>query len=235
VGGPPLQSDGATHEIPFVAAIPYPTKALATTPREKRIQQAVFSIKGTGQMFSREKALGWLSDFVKKHSKYFEEFLHRDALLVPVPGHAPTGTALSSANCAGFAVAEELVRQGLGQRICPAITRTKEVVSGRAAGRGKRPSVATHLESLSATAVGVGDSAIVLVDDNVTQGSTAIAALFALRAAGLRGEVRLFAASYTCAGATPEVALPLRGTVAFREGSTHAVRHDADSTAVDAT
>jgi hypothetical protein len=91
-------------------------------------------------------------------------------MLVPVPG---AGLTKPNSVWPSKRVCEELVRHGLGDDILPVVTRTTAVP--KSAGSRARPSLKTHVESLSVQPGLTPPTRLIVVDDVVTSGTTMLA------------------------------------------------------------
>ena len=124
-----------------------------------------------------------------------------DVTLVPMPRSAPL---LAGALWPAEKICQSILEAGLAARIAPALKRRTAVPKSATSARGERPSVLTHYDSLEADSLLHVGSRIVLVDDVVTKGSTAIAAASRLAEAYPDAEISLFALIRT-KGLVPEI------------------------------
>lgn len=106
------------------------------------------------------------------------EVLGPDVVLVPVPGHAPIPPKAKSHNWASRDIAHAVCEAGLGSEVVTAVTRRVKVPKSAFTAPEKRPTAATHFESmaLELDLVLQGADRITLIDDVVTRGATMLAA-----------------------------------------------------------
>jgi hypothetical protein len=91
-------------------------------------------------------------------------------VLVPVPG---SGLTKPNTVWPAKRLCEELIRQGFGEGVLAALTRV--VAVPKSAGRTERPSLSTHVASLSVQKSLRPPTRLLVVDDVVTTGSTMMA------------------------------------------------------------
>jgi hypothetical protein len=140
-------------------------------------------------------------------------FFPATAVLVPVPGSAPSAWGATTAS---GRLAAALSEQGLGNAIWFGLRRVRAVRKSATAAPGARPSIAAHVETMVIDPVGVPDAShLVLIDDVVTKGRTLLAAALRLREVFPRAELRAFALLRT-AGYAPvpdECFMPCTGKI----------------------
>jgi hypothetical protein len=137
------------------------------------------------------------------------KFLGLDVTLVPMPRSAPL---VAGGLWPAEKIAQEMLAANLAGRLVPALARATAVPKSSRAQPGGRPGVSQHYESLIAQPmVGAGNN-IVIVDDVVTKGSTALAAGTRLAEVFPQATVRLFALVRT-KGLVPEVDRILEPTI----------------------
>jgi hypothetical protein len=117
-----------------------------------------------------------------------------DVTLIPMPRSAPL---VAGALWPAHKICESLVARGIAMQVVPALERATAVPKSARAAPGERPIVAKHYESLLAHARVDVTNRIVLVDDVVTKGATAIAAASRLEEAYPDAEIALFSAIRT--------------------------------------
>lgn len=118
-------------------------------------------------------------------SDFFE-----DAVLVPIPRSSPL---LKGAVFPAKVIAEGLVSRGLGTSVIECLSRVKVIPkSSSQFSAESRNSVEVHLESLAAEPRIFGESYIVLVDDVLTLGRTAMACAIKLMELYPDKKIRIF-------------------------------------------
>ena len=133
--------------------------------------------------------------------------------LVPMPRSAPlvSGVALWPAERVCLAIRDG----GVDVRIAPILRRKKAVAKSATAAPGERPKVSIHYESMEAERrLEIGNH-LVIVDDVVTKGNTALAAAARLAEAYPKARISLFALIRT-KGLVPEIERiiePVVGTI----------------------
>jgi adenine/guanine phosphoribosyltransferase-like PRPP-binding protein len=177
------------HELRVQAAFPYIPKRFLETDEDRLIQKVALAVKTASYIL--------LAEQIAKGEASCPEVLGSDRWLVPLPSSKANRVV---ARLPTATLAASLVARGLGDRVVTFVDRTADVEpahTARSEGRSP-PTVQDHITSLRAV---LGDLPVgvplTLVDDIVSTGSTAMAALQVLRAAGFEGDVRLFAAAHT--------------------------------------
>jgi len=133
--------------------------------------------------------VGCMVEFMARE-RLFQHLFAGEAILVPVPGSAPSCTA----PWAAWQVAMALRELGLARVVWAGLERRYPVRKSATALVGARPSVRQHFESFS-----VGPpphpipKKIILVDDVITKGRTLMAAAARLRYELPHADVRAFA------------------------------------------
>jgi predicted amidophosphoribosyltransferase len=126
------------------------------------------------------------------HRGFLAAFLGPDVTLVPVPRSAPQpirggGPVLWVPR----RICEALVAAGLGAAVVPCVERVTAVQKSATAGRGARPNIAQHIESMRVQLASAGDR-ITLVDDVVTRGATLFGAASLVAGTFPSADVRAF-------------------------------------------
>jgi predicted amidophosphoribosyltransferase len=145
------------------------------------------------------------------------ELLSPEATLVPMPRNAPFPPKADSVLWVPLRICTALLAEGLGVRILTSLERTEAVQKSAFAGLGGRPSAQRHYETLRATPEVAPPAHVVVVDDVITKGATAIAAVSRVREMMPDADVRVFALVRTC-GLVPEIDRiiePILGTVSW--------------------
>lgn len=144
----------------------------------------------------------------------FRQFLGNNETLVPVPRSSPLqeGSLWPS-----LVIAEIFMEGGYGGVILPCVSRITAVRKSSTAGRGNRPTVTEHYESLSVDSSLFQPTSVTLVDDVLTKGSTVFACAMRLHEAFPEAEIRAFAMIRT-QGLVPEITQivdPSIGTITY--------------------
>jgi hypothetical protein len=184
--------------IALLASLPY-ASFLIYSPRgtsdiSRQSQNVCLSVKRDGlQPSGRPLIDAVVERLATGHRGVFAAFLGPDVILVPVPRSAPMpskggGPVLWVPR----RICEALVATGLGSAVVPCVERVTAVPKSASAGRGGRPSIAKHIESMRVLPELHGDR-ITLVDDVVTKGATLFAAASLIAGAFPHADVRAFA------------------------------------------
>jgi hypothetical protein len=121
-------------------------------------------------------------------------FFGADVVLVPMPRSAPL---VSGALWPAERICQSILHVGLAVATIPALERRVAVPKSSRAQPGERPSVSQHYESFRAHNRTDVTDRILIVDDVVTKGSTALAAASRLTEVYPKADIRLFAAIRT--------------------------------------
>jgi hypothetical protein len=132
------------------------------------------------------------------------QLLSPDAGLVPMPRSAPFRPGEADVLWVPRRICEALVAAGFGGSVLPCLTRTRAVQKSAYAAPGERPSLITHYRSLQADHVLAAPERLVIVDDVITKGATALAAASRVVEEIPDADVRVFALVRTC-GFVPDV------------------------------
>lgn len=121
--------------------------------------------------------------------------------LVPMPRSAPL---ISGALWPADRIAGAITSAGLGAQVVPALERMFAVPKSARAAPGERPPISLQYESLRAHSMVDVSDRILLVDDVVTKGATAIAAISRLAEIYPEARISLFATILT-KGLVPDI------------------------------
>ncbi|WP_438423198.1 phosphoribosyltransferase [Aquimarina macrocephali] len=108
-----------------------------------------------------------------KNIPILTDFFNEDAVLIPIPRSSliTEGTLWPTK-----VIAEELVKNGIGQEISTCLKRVTPVAkSSFQNGADNRPSVQNHYDSLEVEPIMITSTSIILIDDILTLGRTALA------------------------------------------------------------
>jgi hypothetical protein len=141
-----------------------------------------------------------LRDHVSR-GEVLESLLGPDVTLVPMPRSAPL---VSGALWPAQKICDAIIQVGLAAQSTPVLERVTAVTKSAGAGPGERPHVSQHYESLRASVRIDVSHRIVLIDDVLTKGSTAIAAASRLAEAYPNTQITLFSVIRT-KGMVPEI------------------------------
>ena len=155
-------------------------------------------------------------------------FFDRDAVLIPMPG-----SALAKANTvsATRSICMALVNAGLGGRVWPCLRRTESIPKSAFAAPGERPNATRHYESMTVEVPmhEAAPTSILLVDDVVTRGATAMGAAARLHEAFPDAAIQLFAIARTDPIDT-EFYDPCLGAITIQPNGWYLKRHNHDVT-----
>lgn len=201
-------------ELTFGSYLVYPSRA--DTDETARYKEAILSIKT--DRFVHGQNMRWPEYTARRlHEKSpgtaLEGFFGEDSILVPLPR---SGLLQKNALWPAKRIAEELVKCGLGQRVEPIVQR--ETAMRKSATSEGRPSPAEHLKSFSRV-LPVQPPKIVLVDDIITRGSTALAAAWAILEAMPEAEVKSFAIARTIGDEPADIVDIVVGKVVHEGGN----------------
>lgn len=189
-------------KMPTFAAFPYYPKAVALTEDQKRLQGVLYSIKngGTLRNVHSGKTGSATEMFCKLIAKDFDAtlatFLNIETALVPIPSSTAIGLR-TAAEWPCRAISEQFQTRGLGFSL-PAVDRVKPIATSHKVPSDQRPSVEDVADSVRIEFLSIRAAPnVTLIDDVVTSGTNGVGVMLAIRRAGYRGTVRLFAAAHT--------------------------------------
>lgn len=149
----------------------------------------IYSPRGGGEISKRSRdwcyavkdakppALKTLAEAVAK-SKVLAPLFANTPLLVPIPRSAPL---VAGALWPAKALCEALIVAGVAQQMEPLLERVVAVPKSSHAAPGQRPGIQLHFDSMTAAHSLLVTHGIVLVDDVLTKGTTALGAEKRLR------------------------------------------------------
>jgi hypothetical protein len=184
-------------EIAYGSLLTYSPRGLSEVSTRSR--QVCYHVKN-GDPATLQRATQLLVEHCAR-GEQLSDFVGPDVTLVPMPRSAPL---VAGGLWPSEKISQHLLAAGLVGRIAPALARATAVPKSSHAQPGGRPGVSLHYESLTAQAmVGMGNN-IVIVDDVVTKGSTALAAASRLAQILPQASIKLFALVRT-KGLVPEI------------------------------
>jgi len=124
-----------------------------------------------------------------------ELFFPEDATLVPIPR---ASLAVEEAMWVPDRFAHALVRHGLGRSVQRLLVRSEAVTRSSTAEKGGRPNAKKHFDTMAVTQLMPETWTLILIDDVLTKGSTALGAASRLKAAFPQADVRCFVAMNAC-------------------------------------
>lgn len=201
---------------------PGPDRGLEAVRKSLQVNAA---IKNDRPIWKGELGPDYLASVFQDRCKGtpLESFVSPNAVLVPLPRAAPhTRGGLWPA----MRIALSLVQAGVGKEAAGLIVRSQPIASASRDGGKRMP--ALHMETCKVADVGlVYPDNIVLVDDIVGSGATALGISWLLDKALPRAKVKLLAVSRVVQVETPEVTLldPVVGVIRYNS-TNHSARRD---------
>lgn len=184
-------------EIPYGALLAYSPRGQAEVSR--RSQDVCYRLKG-GDPTTLQRAVQLLREHIATGGVLSPFFGPRVAL-VPTPRSAPL---VQGALWPAEVICRAIADAGLAGSVVPCLRRTVAVQKSARAPRGERPQVSRHFESLAVQPmVGITER-IVIVDDVITKGSTALAAASRLAEIYPDADMKVFALVRT-KGLVPDI------------------------------
>lgn len=179
--------------IQAYTCLPY-VKQVKADETAQRINRLVYALKDRKRML--------IDGIWRPAADVFAELVHQavapwfaGAVLLPVPGSKASPVDRSSENTVLFAQA--LAARFGDCSVGTQLVRTSTVATSHQGPSDQRPNVAAHEASMGLLAGIPRNKAVVLVDDVLTRGTTAIAATQVLRAAGYTAPIRLVCGAHT--------------------------------------
>ncbi|MFY9340951.1 MAG: hypothetical protein WAT39_00585 [Planctomycetota bacterium] len=182
-------------ELRFASALVY-TKNGSSTVAEKsrRMRDSIKRGDPVILVEAAKRLAAWLPADVR------DEFLGPDVILIPAPGSTvlgrppppPRGQAAALPLWIPLNICRAMREQGLGAEVWEGLRRTKSVPKSAFAGRGERPTLQLHYETMACTGR-LFAGRVTIVDDFVTKGRTLLAAATRVSEALPQAEVRAFA------------------------------------------
>ncbi len=187
---------GLLSEVPFAAFLAYSPRGQSEISKKSRsVRDAVKRDAGTFLSLAAQR----LKESVDE--AWLGAFLGPGVTLVPAPRSAPL---VAGALWPASRVCEELVKLGLGREVLSCLERKEAVAKSAYAGRGERPTVQRHLETISLEPALLAPGDITVVDDFITKGRTLLACASLVKAYFPEATVRVFALVRTM-GLQPDV------------------------------
>lgn len=203
-------------EVGFGALLAYSPRGQSEVSRRSR--DVCYAIKA-GQPGALELVGRRLREHVEGRG-ILTPFFGAQVTLVPMPRSAPL---VAGALWPADRIARVLIAAGLAAQVVPALERGFAVPKSSLAEPGERTVVALHYESLRAHAMVDVSNRILVVDDVVTKGATAVAAISRLEETYPGVPIALFATIRT-RGLIPEVERildPAVGVITFTGDEPH--------------
>ncbi len=174
--------------------IPYVKKDAATDEESKTYNEFVYALKdGRKIRFAsgdQDAAAAFAGGVEPPIHPWFQ-----NAVLLPLPGSDPSGVDRSAEKTVRFANA--LAARFPECKVSCALVRTTAVPKSHRVPSDQRAKVEDHARSMKLSERLPSHSQVILVDDVLTRGATAIGAERVLRAAGVTSPVRLIAGAHT--------------------------------------
>lgn len=124
----------------------------------------------------------------------FGSYFQSDTTLIPIP---KSGLSLQNELWVPDRLANAMVRAGVGGDVCTALSRTTPVARSSSSPAGARPTALEHFMSMSVANPITHPQRIVLVDDFVTRGATALGAANRILTVYPDAQIKAFAAVRT--------------------------------------
>jgi len=184
-------------EVAYGALLAYSPRGHAEVSR--RSQDVCYRIKGCDPV-TLERAIQLLREHVAGNGVLSPLFGPKVAL-VPMPRSAPL---VEGALWPAEVISRAIVQADLAGNVVPCLTRAAAVPKSARAPRGGRPLVSRHLASMTVQPmVGIAER-VLIVDDVITKGSTALAAASRLAEIYPKADIRIFALVRT-KGLVPDI------------------------------
>lgn len=180
-----------THhfDIPFCSYLVYPSR---WNSERQKWREWVLDIKNDKRNFVARV----IKHMANALPEEFRSFIHPDATLVPIPGHAPVKAAdtLWTAD----RICEELITNSLGKSITQCLRRREVCQKSSTSRAGNRPTFQQHLDTMEISRSLTLPRRLTLVDDIITKGTTTMSAAKLIRAARPDIEISVFAVARSC-------------------------------------
>lgn len=158
-----------------------------------------------------------LAEELPKHP-FLSDYFNDSVTLVPAPRSAPL---VQNALWPALRICQTIRAKGLAANLLPCVERTRPVQKAATAGPGQRPNPDEHYDStkVSRPPLLPSPTAITLVDDVITRGSSFMGLMKRLEEAFPGVPVRCFALIRTISsGDVPAILDPVQGTISFTSG-----------------
>ena len=152
----------------------------------------------------------------EEYRAFFSRFLGDDVVLVPAPSSA---ILMKGALWVPDKICRHLVENGYGCLVAPFLKRITRVTASRLAPPHLRPKAQEHYDSMAVEPEGLPSRKMVVVDDVITRGATALACVSLLKSHFPEAEIHALALVRTMSGReVTRIVEPCIGKVTLRHG-----------------